>query len=121
MNEQFFDSRGIDRFYIEGKDHSFHRQNRLEVNWRFEAASTVDDLERAGFEVVVCEFPMSRWSLNHVVVYASTCVSKRFAISVAHLVELGKGRIVNKMFINNGIVSDKPIANSSDIKFVTPA
>jgi len=119
MNNYKFKYRGIDRFYIEGADGNFYRQSALEGG-QYESEGYLQDLERAGFEVAVCEFPMSKWSaLNHVVVYATPVQSCRFEPSVAKLVKLGNGRLANKLFLSNGIVSDRPIDGSEKITFVT--
>jgi hypothetical protein len=120
MDKRLFNHRGIDRLYIEGKDHSFFRQNRLEAPSEIEAVFVVEDLERAGFEVVVCEFPMSRWSsLNHIVVYASNYHPSSFGKVVARLVKIGNGRLANKMFLSNGRVSDRPIHGDEEVQLVT--
>ncbi len=119
MNKYKFKYRGIDRFYIEGTDGNFYRQSQLEAG-QYESEVCVQDLERAGFTVAVCEFPMSKWStLNHVVVYASHNGSHRFRADIARLVNLGNGRLANKMFLCNGRVSDRPIDGYGNVTFVT--
>ena len=81
---------------------------------------SVEDLEKADFQVAVCAFPMSKYSsLRHIVVYASNDSPKLFAASVARLIELGSGRILNKLFLANGKVSDRPIDGVDDITLVT--
>ncbi len=119
MDKYKFKYRGTDRFYIEGTDGNFYRQGRLEGG-QYESEVIVEDLERAGFEVAICEFPMSKYStLNHVVVYASLGALASFRESIARLVKLGNGRLANKMFLSNGRVSDRPIDGPGHVTLVT--
>ncbi len=117
---KMFNNRGIDRFYLQDWNGGLHRQRLLETSSAVNATMAVEDLEKAGYKVVVCEYPMSGFSsLKHIVVYASNTGSKSFAQSVARLITVGSGRIKNAMFLGNGKVSDKPIGGVDEITLVT--
>ena len=120
MDSKLFRYRGIDRFYLQDWSGNFHRQRQLEVSCETRASVAVEDLEKAGFQIAVCKYPMSRFSsLSHVVVYASSFNPECFARPLARLITLGNGRIKNAMFLGNGKVSDKPIDGDEDITLVT--